>query len=143
MKEKKNLEDTYYKTGFETSWNMRDGYYEELQEYKKMFRIFFSMKASENLLLTLKGEFAFTFPYICEYKQEVSTVKELFSEVEKLLYRKHAGGRLGEEQGHKEESACLNMLWSTATLLNVLQARKGMLQRKIEDPEVTRRKYGG
>lgn len=131
-----------YKTGRETAWSMGDGYYQELTEYKRMFRMLFFSKQAEAVLMILKAEFTFVFPYIVEFHEQTKTIQNKFKVAEKLIFASAPSGRLGETHKDKNLTKALECLLVAATFLNVLEARKGMLQPKREDPTMAMRKYG-
>lgn len=121
---------------------MGEFYYVLLMEHKKGFYNYYVNKNVEGLLLNVKAEFIHIYPYTTDFILEVEKFEKFVLDAEKLIYSQSFSGSMGERQRMFNNTKALTLLFEAQKILVLIEASKGMLQPKNEDPIKKMRKYG-
>ena len=139
-------EKHFYKRSSDVGWNWGEGFYEELGEYKKGFRYCFLNRLPFDWWLNLRAEWLHVSAFLVsnkDFEEELRKLDIYMKEIESLLSVKGgAVGRMGEHKAKVKDEKALKSLFKAQELINSMEARKGMLQPKREDPTSAMRKYG-
>lgn len=138
------MNEVYYKNGSEVGFNMGEDYYSLLTRFKVLFSAAYLENNADMLIKTFKLEWSHCKAYFNtpDCLELVANIENKLRVINNLLLKNFPRNKVGEDLRFKRDKVIIDILEHAHNILYELQALKGMLQPKTEDPLTARRKYG-
>lgn len=143
--DKSKLELTAYRNSDDSWWSMTDEYYKLLGRLKASFMDHYISKDADSLLSVVELEWLHIkhkFINDEKYKSQVDEINALFGHVRFVMSEKVLSNSKLSESIVNRNSKAIGILKDLEALFYLLEADKGMLERKPEDMLSNLRKYG-
>jgi len=126
--------NTQFRTEDDSWWSMTQDYYKLLSRFKVLFSQFYFENDGANMLKVLEIEWLHVFSNFLEgkYQEKVDLINKGLLDAKNILGRKSPAGSRGDEVFEKNNLEAIKILYEVMKNIYLLEADKGMLQRKQE-----------